>query len=336
MIYLKKLLNTCNIHLMRLFIFLCLLTLLSCSSEIKNSQLLYNKPDPSKGFNFPYLLFIPDDMKTENELVLIVEPNNSGFASDDFKRHLEKAERTASRDFYLGNYVARKLKYPLLVPVFPRPESDWKIYTHAYDRDLALQKENELERIDLQLLAMIDHARQILSEKGFSINEEILMTGFSASGTFINRFSAIHPERVMAYAAGGVNGLLILPLDELNGESLPFPVGVHDFKLLFGKTFNAKAFKNTPQFLFMGENDDNDAILFDDGYDEYERNLIFRLLGEEMQPVRWQKCREIYSDENVDAEIITVMNTGHEQTGFIKNEVVDFFRIRILKSQDDN
>jgi hypothetical protein len=324
------------LQLSRILLMLCLLSLISCSSEIKNGKLHYTESNPDNGFKFPYLLFIPDGMETENELVLVVEPNNSGFASDDFKRHLEKAERTASRDFYLGNYVARELKYPLLVPVFPRPESDWKIYTYAYDRDLALQKGNDMERADLQLLAMVDHARKILSEKGFNINDKILMTGFSASGTFVNRFSAIHPEKVMAYAAGGVNGLLILPLDELNGEALPFPVGVHDFQLLFGKTFNAEAFKNTPQLLFMGENDDNDAILFDDGYDEKERSLIFRLLGEEMQPLRWQKCREIYTEENVDAEIITVMNTGHEQTGFIKNEVVDFFRIRILKSQNQN
>jgi hypothetical protein len=336
MIYLKKLLKTCNQYMIRIPIVLYLLFLISCSSEIKNGELIYNERDRAEGFNFPYLLFIPDDMQPENELVLIVEPNNSGFASDDFKRHLEKAERTASRDFYIGNYVARKLKYPLLVPVFPRPETDWKIYTHAYDRDLALQKGNELERLDLQLLAMIDHAKEKLSEKGYTINEKFMMTGFSASGTFVNRFSAIHPERVFAYAAGGINGLVILPLEELDGEVLPFPVGVHDFQPLFGKPFNAADFKNTPQFIFMGENDDNDAILFNDGYEEYERQLIFRLLGEKMQPDRWQNCREIYSKENVAAEIITVMDMGHEQPEFIKNEIVDFFRIRIMKSQNNN
>jgi hypothetical protein len=321
---------------MRKLSLLYLLFLISCSSEVKHGQLIYNEHDPSRGFNFPYLLFIPDDMQPENELILIVEPNNSGFASDDFKRHLEKAERTASRDFYIGNFVARKLKYPLIVPVFPRSETDWKIYTHAYDRDLALQKGNDLERLDLQLLSMVDHAREQLSEKGYTIREQFLMTGFSASGTFVNRFTAIHPEKVLAYAAGGLNGLLILPLEEMEGEVLPFPVGVHDFQTLFGKTFNAADFKNTPQFVFMGENDDNDAILFDDGYEEYERKLVFGLLGEKMQPTRWQKCREIYSEENVAAEIITIMDVGHEQTEFIKNEIVDFFTIRILKSQNKN
>jgi hypothetical protein len=94
-------------QLSRMLLMLCLLSLISCSSELKNGKLLYTEPNPAIGFNFPYLLFMPDGMETENELVLIVEPNNSGFASDDFKRHLEKAERTASRDFYLGNYVAR-------------------------------------------------------------------------------------------------------------------------------------------------------------------------------------------------------------------------------------
>jgi|GEM_PF-6285344 len=48
-------------------------------------------------------------MSAENEQVLIMEPNNSGFADDDLQKHTEKAQRTASREFYTENYVARKL-----------------------------------------------------------------------------------------------------------------------------------------------------------------------------------------------------------------------------------
>lgn len=78
--------------------------------------------EPSGKFNFPYYLFIPDDTSRDTIIPLIIEPNNSGFASDNFDEHLEKAKRTASQDYYVGNYLAQMMKTPLLVPVFPRPK----------------------------------------------------------------------------------------------------------------------------------------------------------------------------------------------------------------------
>lgn len=314
---------------MRKFIMFALVLVFSCSPKVKNGELIFTEARPESGFNFPYFLFIPGKMSTENKQFLIVEPNNSGFADDDLEKHIEKAQRTAGREFYTGNYVARKLEYPLLVPVFPRTRTNWKIYTHAFDRDVARQKDNELERIDLQLLAMVEDAQNKLAEMGFQLNEKFLMTGFSASGTFVNRFTAVHPEKVMATAAGGVNGLLILPLEKLENEPLNFPLGVNDFQDLFRKPFNAEAFKNTSQFLFMGELDDNDAIPYEDGYDLDERELVFKLLGEEMQPARWQKCREIYEQENVNATIKTFSGIGHEQPESVKDEIVEFFKNHI-------
>lgn len=313
----------------KFIVVLAMTFLQACTDKNPGGELVYTEKNTESGFNFPYFLFIPDKMNAENKPVLIVEPNNSGFADDDLQKHIEKAKRTASREFYTGNYVARKLGYPLLVPVFPRTKTNWKIYTHAFDRDVACQKENDLERIDLQLLAMVEDAQKKLAEMGFQLNEKFLMTGFSASGTFVNRFTAVHPEKVLASAAGGINGLLILPLEKLENESLNFPLGVNDFQDLFGKPFNTEAFKNTPQYLFMGELDDNDAIPYEDSYDLDERELVFKLLGEEMQPARWQKCGEIYKRENVNATIKTFPGIGHEQPEAVKDEIVAFFKNHI-------
>ncbi len=306
-------------------VIILLLLVVSCSQDKLNGRLLFNEANPDKGFNYPYYLFIPDSMDKDQELVLITEPNNSGFVSDEPEKHIEKAERTAGREFYTGNYVAQKMGFPLLVPVFPRSETDWKIYTHAFDRDVARQTGNALERIDLQLLAMIEDAKKILTAEGYRLNEQFLMTGFSASGTFVNRFTAIHPEKILAAAAGGINGLLILPVEKLNNEPLNFPLGVNDFPTLFGKTFDSTAYKNTPQFLYMGELDDNDAIPYEDGYDADERELVYKLLGQEMQPMRWNKCREIYTRENIKADITTFPGIGHEHPDSVKEEIVGFF-----------
>jgi len=309
-----------------LILFITLLSLQSCTKKSINGELIFAEANPSEGFNFPYFLFIPQGTSVEKELILIVEPNNSGFADDDFERHIEKAKRTASHDFYIGNFVARELKIPLLVPVFPRPKSEWKIYTHALDSDVIAQKDNSLERIDLQLLAMVTDAKTKLADSGYSVRDKFFMTGFSASGTFANRFTIIHPEKIQAVAAGGLNGLLMLPIGKWKGENLNYPIGTGNFELVFGKPFDSISFAQTPQFYFMGALDDNDAIPYEDGYSENERKLIYKLFGQEMMPTRWENCKQIYTLENIQSFIKTYPNMGHEQAAQVKREVVEFFK----------
>ena len=306
---------------------LCSLILLqSCFTGSGNGKLLLTEANHTAGFNYSYFLFIPDGTPYGEEVTLIVEPGNSGFADDDYGRHLEKGRRTASLDFYVGNYIARELNYPLLVPVFPRPESEWKIYTHIFDRDVAIQKNNSLERIDLQLLAMVEEAQNKLRERGYRIREQILMAGFSASGSFVNRFTAIHPGKVMAAAAGGTGGLLICPVDSLKGIPLGFPLGTDDFITLFGRQFDAVSFSDTPQYYYIGELDTNDAVPYEDGYDQHERQLVFELLGKEIHPDRWINCMKVYRENNIRAQFKTYEGTGHEITDEIRQDILKFFR----------
>src|SRR5262249_52758998 len=68
------------------------------------------------------------------------------------------------------------------------------------------------------LIAMIDHARSIL---GSRICPRVLMSGFSASGSFAGRFTMLHPERVLAAAIGSPGGWPLAPSDEWT-----YPVGV--------------------------------------------------------------------------------------------------------------
>jgi len=302
----------------------CIVFLFGCS-KVKNGKLEFTEANEDKGFHYPYFLFIPDDTSKESEIPLVVESNNSGFLDDDLKAHIEKAERTATIDYYIGNYVSRKLNLPLLIPVFPRFESDSHLYTHSLDRDIVLKQDEELKRIDLQLLNMFEDARKRLAEGGYKTGDQFLMTGFTASGTFANRFSLIHPEKVKAVAAGGLNGLLMLPEKEMKGRELIYPVGTYDFEALFGKSFNPGAFQSTPQFLFMGELDDNDAIPYSDAFDKPERQLIYELLGEEMQPQRWEACQMIYDSLGINATIKTYEGIGHEHPENVKDDVSAFF-----------
>ena len=277
--------------------------------------------NPAKGFHYPYLLRIPSNAR---DTVLLVEPNNTGRVSDDFAVHVDAAKGLARSG--VGAYAAKQLDIPLLMPVFPRPETGWERYTHALDRDTMVIEDGPMHRIDLQLLAMIADARKRLRAYGVKTQEKVLLSGFSASATFVNRFTLMYPERVAGVAAGGLNGILIVPQASLDDTALPFPIGIADLTEVTGVRFNAAQWRAVPQFLYMGAKDDNDAAQFDDAYSEAERAIVYKAFGEKMQPDRWTRMQELYRKGGANVTFRTYEHMGHGTDKKINDEVTDFFR----------
>jgi hypothetical protein len=295
------------------------------AQEIKirtTDTLIRINANPKAGFNFDYYLYLPKGIKTDTLLHLVVETNNAGM-SDSIEYHDRRA-RAAARNG-VGSYVSRKMKLPFLVPVFPRPQTNWQYYTHALDRDALLCKDFGITRLDLQLISMVEDAKKQLSKLNYQVKEKFIMTGFSASGTFTNRFAFLHPDKLKAAAAGGVNGIVILPVNKLNGQKLNYPLGAADFQKCSGNTFNAEAFKALPQLYYMGELDQNDAVAFDDAYSKQERKIVYRLMGQKLIPDRWTFVSSVYKSNNVKAEFRTYPGIGHGTDKKINNELVDFF-----------
>jgi len=286
-------------------------------------SLLVVKKNPGKGFSNDYILFIPKGTPLNKELVLLVEPNNTGKLSDSIEVHQRHAIDLASVRS-VGNNISTELKIPLLVPVFPRLESQPLIYTHALDRDVMEEQSPELKRLDLQLLEMINDAKNMLSSMHINVAPKFFMNGFSASGTFTNRFSLLHPEKIKAAAMGGFNGKLMLPQKEINGIQLNYPLGTNDFAALFGKDFDADTYKTVPQFIYMGKLDDNDAVQYDDAYSEAERTIINNNIGSQVQE-RYMACQKIYQQHNLTPIFRTYENVGHWTTAAINLEVIKFF-----------
>jgi hypothetical protein len=255
---------------------------------------------------------------------LLVHPNNTGQASDDFEVHRASARRSASAGSV--RRLADRLDVPLLVPVFPRPGSDWKIYTHYLGRDSLLIKDGALARIDLQLLGMIQHARQMLEDASIATRTRIFMYGFSASAGFVNRFATLHPEAVRTIAAGAINALPMYPLESYEGAKLPFPLGVADLKSLTGAEFDAKAYGQVSQFLYMGYLDRNDTLPFGDAWDDDERVLIAKLFGKDMMPDRWERAQKIISALKIPVQTVTYNGVAHNTLPEMWDDIFSFFR----------
>ena len=279
---------------------------------------------PDKGFNYPYVLRFPEGATGR---VLLVEPNNTGQISDDLATHVDAAMNLSKSG--VGAFVAKELRVPLLMPVFPRPKTGWEIYTHLLDRDAMLIDSGPMKRLDLQLIAMIDDAQARLRQRGHSVPKKVIMTGFSASGSFVNRFTMMHPERVQAVSTGGLNGMIILPLASRNSLPLDYPLGINDLATITGSKPNLRAWKRVPQMIYMGALDDNDAVLFDDGYSEAERQTVFRAIGEKMQPDRWVTGQQIYRDFGANVTFRTYEGIGHATNRKIGSEVAEFLRLHL-------
>ncbi|MFD2247401.1 alpha/beta hydrolase family protein [Pontibacter ruber] len=321
-----------------LLILLVSAILYSCSSNLKSAvssvaappqelttdTLMKFSAQPAAGFNFEYLVYLPKGLQSQTATYLMVETNNSGL-NDSIEFHERGARRAASKSG-VANYVSKKLQLPLLIPIFPRSETNWLYYTHALDRDVLLTKADGLERLDLQLLAMIDDARKQLAVRGYPLKEKLFITGFSASGTFANRFSILHPEKVKATASGGINGIPILPVAAIDGQTLNYPLGIADLEQITGKPVNLTEFSKLPKMLYMGALDDNDAVAFDDGYTKEEREIVYRLMGKQLVPQRWQFVEQVYIKNNIEADFRTYPNIGHGTDLQINNDLVEFFR----------
>ena len=279
--------------------------------------------NPKQGFNYPYYLRIPKGLNKSDVKYLLVETNNTG-VNDTLQFHEQEAYLQIIRNS-LGSSLCSNLKIPFLMPVFPRPQNDWNIYTHAFDRDAAMIDKGEMQRLDLQLIAMIENARAVLSNYEISIKEKILINGFSASGTFANRFTLIHPELVAGVACGGINAIAILPIAKLEGKKLKYPLGIYDFEALFAAKFHVATYQQVPQFIYMGEKDINDAVLFDDAYSNSERKMIYQLLGKTMIPDRFLNCEKIYRSNNMNSTFKIYPNIGHETEQTIFLDVYTFF-----------
>lgn len=286
-------------------------------------SLLVVKKNPVKGFYHDYILFIPKGTPQNKKIFLLVEPNNTGKISDSIDLHKKHAIALASVSS-VGNNVSTELKIPLLVPVFPRPASQPLMYTHALDRDVMEERSPGLKRLDLQLLKMTDDARIVLTSMNIQVDPKFFMNGFSASGSFTNRFSLIHPGKIKALAIGGFNGELMLPQNEMNGIKLNYPIGTNDFPGLLGKPFDIDTYRSVPQFIYMGKLDDNDAVQFDDAYNEEERKLINENIGRYVQE-RYLQCQRIYQANNISPVFKTYESIGHWTTGAVNLEVIKFF-----------
>lgn len=242
---------------------------MSRNHNIEYDGLVYEfDANPSKGIFLPFQLYIPNDMDNDKDLIVTCRTPRSTTVS--FEEALDKA-----KEMNIGpapRMLSSIYKNPMLLPVIPRyPGLDttylgYGVYHQDYEELIDLIKKgtiklteedlHKFDKIDEQVVNMIKSALEFIRSTGKTVNDKVIMSGYSAGSKFSNYFSALHPEVVKSVISGGTGGLTIMPLKEINGWTLDYPIGFNDLgdELL-------ESFKNINHFYFIGDSDYNDVSI---------------------------------------------------------------------------
>lgn len=284
---------------------------------VKIGEFIILNSNPDKGFNFGYVVFIPNEIDTET--TLIVEGANSISPAEDLETG-NKDVLDIALDIFSPIYsIASKMKMPIIIPLFPRVIFNNKsLYTQMLSRESLGIEDGIFRRVDNQLISIFYDAKERFKQSGITLNEKFVIDGFSASGKFANRFTLLHPELVCLCIAGGVSGWLTLPLKEINDETLIYPIGMGDVAEFNQEKY--EQFFKVKQFYYMGAKDKNDPFThsdsdlslprFPDLISKEEMEQLYRILGRDMK-IRWEKSQYYYKALGVNAYFETYEEFGH-------------------------
>jgi dienelactone hydrolase len=274
----------------------------------------------AKGFAWPYLLARPKQPATRT--AVLVAPNNSGFATED----LDLLRANASCTMLGALAIADRLGTAVLVPMFPRPpQGSTNLYLHALTRAALIVKTIAHARVDLQLIAMIDDARAELATQKVEVDKRVLIAGFSASGSFANRFALLHPDRTLAAAVGSPGGWPTVPVIKDGRDLLSYPIGIADLSSLTGVRVDTTALRRVRFLFFLGDADTNDAVVFRDSFSAAGERLVVRKYGK--TPVeRWKHAQRLYEAARLQATFKLYPGVAHEVTPAMAADIERMFR----------
>ena len=169
-----------------------------------------------------------------------------------------------------------------------------------------------------------------LRNSGYNVQDKVYIDGFSAGAMFTQRYALLHPERIQALAAGQCGGAMTLPESIYDSIPMNWPVGVNDFKSLVGYKFDQEAYRQVPQYIYIGDQDNNTTLFWVSDYNEVWRSpgqiYFLKSTFGDTDPIRLQNQVSYLNNLgyiNITFELYP--GIGHQLTGDMLNDVFAFF-----------
>lgn len=268
-----------------------------------------------------YIIAISELLKNNAEM--FVETYNSG--NKQRKNYEENVQDAISEH---GNQIENTLldaitDFPVVMPIIP------DIIGMPDFQQLSLEAVRDF-RIHEKTLKCIEDARKKINEiTGKTVRKKIFLNGYSSSGVFAQRFALIYPEIIGRCLIGGAAGSIPVPT-----KKIKYPIGIEDYKKLFGKEFNLEDYKRIKFGYYVGEKEEKDDGNWNLNGEKYNKNdgkirapmhdMSFRgitmpkevgkmqreLLGETMNE-RYKNSIEINKKLGIDIEGIILEGADH-------------------------
>ncbi len=149
---------------------------------------------------------------------------------------------------------------------------------------------------------------------------------------FANRFTFLHPGRVLAAAIGSPGGWPIAPVAVYHDHQLRYPIGIADVEELIGRPVDLAELRKVPLLIFMGDQDENDSVDYQDGYEKQDRKLIDRLFGS--YPVeRWEDAEILYQSAGLRAEFKLFPGIAHTMSPSMIRDVTQFLTQQLKRQK---
>lgn len=275
-----------------------------------NGEVITHESNESTGFS--WFSYIPNSITKDEEAYILIEAS-----------YLEECDQEKTGENALQcikGFIpyAESNRYVLLTPAFYQrcvnPDIDeWICHFPSYIFTIS---SSVFYRIDLKLTAMIDELSDQLNKSGYNIQNKVFLMGFSCGGHIANRYSLLHPERVMAFSAGGLGGQLTLPEKYYNGYKVNWVWGLYDYESLTGEPFKKDLYLELPHYIYMGDQD-----LYDSHLTGTKWKSIFG--GDIVTAVRNQCLFEKEHGYNVTYK--EYQGVGHEYNQEMIQDTFDFF-----------
>ena len=329
----------------------------------ENEKHVFIRPNPSKGFNFPYMLYIPskENSNLTTKTHLVVETYNPfaeinpNYVNDAYR--VKNQIDTHAMCFFTGMDISRGLSQPLMIPIISRPQSGyWNkenninslLYTTALDRDSMYLEElvnnknihfyeeysvnfKPYYRIDKQVTAMIKDAQSKLKSSGIKVEDKIIAAGFSASGDFMQRYTFLNPDKVKVFVSGSTLASTYLPISKYNSVELSYPFGTSDYKYLTGKEFNLSEFNSVARLHACGAKDMNITKEVEQYYDQMDaitRKELLKIFPG-YSKARLDSTIDVLVKTNTKGIFIIDKDIDHNASFELREYIVEFVKANI-------
>lgn len=273
--------------------------------------------------------------------------NNNIIGYQNFEEQVKDATKFAEqickyedgKNFNIG-YMYQQLNQPIVIPIIERCDAEHRgeYCTQMLGRNVLLDKTTKFANLTQQVVAMVEDAKNICLSKNntIKIDKKSGLCGFSASGVFASRMLFAELESFDVCLSMCSNAVQPLPVEELNGIKLPYPLGSADYEKIFKKPFNIKEYKKAKQMFFVGEEEDNrkyNIIKSPRSHDKMVHDKFVEVYGDITIQQRQRKISQIMQNLGMDQTVSLVVPGGHNFGG--KSKYILSFAKAITSSTKD-